>query len=123
MLCVSPLALGVSGAVTGWYVHAYYAAPGSAAPPDALLWLADWIWVFGFPPLATALLLLFPDGRLPSRRWWPAGALVVVVLALPVARLCLRARADRRLPAGREPARDRGRPARRRRRCSRSGTG
>jgi signal transduction histidine kinase len=29
-------------------------------------------WVFGWIPLATLALLLFPDGRLPSRRWRPA---------------------------------------------------
>ena len=81
ILCVAPLSLGVSGAVTGWYVRAFYADPGSPPPPDALLWLAGWIWVFGFIPLITALMLLFPDGRLPSRRWWPAGALVGLVLA------------------------------------------
>jgi hypothetical protein len=69
LLCLSPLSLGVSGLVTGWYVRAFYAAPGSAAPPDGLLWLGGWIWVFGFPPLVTALLLLFPAGRLPSRGW------------------------------------------------------
>jgi hypothetical protein len=82
LLCLAPLSLGISGAVTGWYVRAFYAEPGFAAPPDALLWLANWIWVAGFPPLITALLLLFPDGRLPARRWWPAGALVAVTLGL-----------------------------------------
>ena len=61
-------------------MHAYYAHPGSLKPPVALLWLANWIWVFGFIPLITALLLLFPDGRLPSRRWWPAGALVLAAI-------------------------------------------
>jgi two-component system, NarL family, sensor kinase len=35
------------------------------------LWISAWLWV---PPAAstgTFLLLLFPDGRLPSRRWRP----------------------------------------------------
>jgi hypothetical protein len=82
LLCLAPLSLGISGAVTGWYLRAFYAEPGSAAPPEALLWLANWIWVAGFPPLITALLLLFPDGRLPARRWWPAGALVAAALGL-----------------------------------------
>ena len=105
LLCVASLSLGISGAVTGWYVRAYYAAPGSPAPPDALLWFAGWIWVPGFIPLITALLLLFPDGRLPSRRWWPAGALVGLVARDADARLRVRAGVDGRLPAGPEPAR------------------
>ena len=81
VLCASSLSLGISGMVTGWYVRAFYGVPGSAAPPEMLLWLGGWIWVFGFIPLITALLLLFPDGRLPSRRWRPAGALIGSVLA------------------------------------------
>jgi hypothetical protein len=80
ILCLSPFSLGVSGLTLGWYIHAFYAAPGSQPPPEALVWIANWIWVPGFIPLITALLLLFPDGRLPSRRWWPVGALVGVVL-------------------------------------------
>ncbi|MGH2725013.1 MAG: histidine kinase [Actinomycetota bacterium] len=42
-----------------------------------LAWLSSWMWVFFFTPLVVFLPLLFPDGRLPSRRWlWlaiPAG--------------------------------------------------
>ena len=59
--------------------------PGLAAAARRLLWVANWIWVFGFTPLITALLLLFPDGRLPSRRWWPAGALVAAAMLSPFA--------------------------------------
>jgi hypothetical protein len=80
LLCVASLALALSGLADGWYVHAFYADPGSPLPPVGLLWVANWIWVFGFTPLITALLLLFPDGHLPSRRWWPAGALVAAAM-------------------------------------------
>jgi hypothetical protein len=61
-------------------VHAEYAAPGSQPVPAALLWFANWIFVWGFFPLVTALLLLFPDGRLPSRRWRPVAALIALAL-------------------------------------------
>jgi hypothetical protein len=49
LLCLAPLSLGISGALTGWYVRAFYAVLGSAAPPDGLLWVGAWIWVLGFP--------------------------------------------------------------------------
>jgi hypothetical protein len=81
ILCGASLALGLTGLAHGWYVHAYYAAPGAEPPPLALLWVANTIWVWGFVPVMTALLLLFPDGRLPSRRWWPAGVLTGSALA------------------------------------------
>ena len=81
ILCFASLALGVTGVARGWYVHAFYAEPGSRPAPEALLWFANTIWVWGFMPLMTALLLLFPDGRLPSRRWRPAAALIGLALA------------------------------------------
>jgi hypothetical protein len=40
-------------------------------------WLGSWPWYIAFGLIITFLLLLFPDGRLPSRRWrpvaWAAG--------------------------------------------------
>ncbi|MEJ3745301.1 ATP-binding protein [Actinomycetes bacterium KLBMP 9797] len=41
-----------------------------------LAWLAQWA---GWPPLGLAVLalLVFPDGRLPSRRWLPLAAIVI----------------------------------------------
>jgi hypothetical protein len=43
-------------------------APGSLPAPEWLAWLAYWTWPLNLLGLAL-LLLLFPDGRLPSRRW------------------------------------------------------
>jgi hypothetical protein len=50
-------------------------------------WLGTWIWMAGIAPAATFLLLLFPDGHLPSSRWrpvaWASGvALGVLLVAL-----------------------------------------
>jgi hypothetical protein len=45
-------------------------------------WLATWTMVPGIVIGSIFLVLLVPDGRLPSRRWWPlavAGALNVIV--------------------------------------------
>ncbi|MBW3621687.1 MAG: GAF domain-containing protein, partial [Actinobacteria bacterium] len=49
-------------------------APGLGV---AAAWVSSWVWVTGAWPIVTFGLLLFPDGRLPSRRWrpvaWAAG--------------------------------------------------
>jgi hypothetical protein len=73
ILCVSALALSFTGVVRGWYLHTLFADPGSLPLAPGLMWAANWGWVPGFMPLLTLLLLLFPDGRPPSRRWHPVG--------------------------------------------------
>lgn len=49
----------------------------------AAAWVSEWIWGFGLVPLVTIGVLLFPDGRAPSRRWrlllWSDLAAVVLV--------------------------------------------
>jgi hypothetical protein len=55
---------------------------------DLASWLASWTNVPGIVIGVVFLVLLFPDGRLPSRRWWPlalAGALTAVVPTLLLA--------------------------------------
>jgi hypothetical protein len=41
-------------------------------------WLQNWVWAIGFVLLANVLLVVFPDGKVPSR-WW--RAVVAVSLA------------------------------------------
>jgi hypothetical protein len=45
--------------------------------------LASWAFVPGIVIGVVFLVLLFPDGRLPSRRWWPLGLAGAVALAVP----------------------------------------
>jgi hypothetical protein len=46
-------------------------------------WVASWAFVPGIVIGVVFLVLLFPDGRLPSRRWWPLGLAGAVALAVP----------------------------------------
>jgi hypothetical protein len=45
-------------------------------------WLGNWAWALGLGLLMTFALLLFPDGRLPSRNWRPVAWLSVVSIVL-----------------------------------------
>jgi len=43
---------------------------------QAATWFSNWVWFPSLGLLATFLLLLFPDGRLPSGRWRPVAWLI-----------------------------------------------
>jgi hypothetical protein len=66
------IAMGLVAAVAAfafeYAAYAYATAPGSLPAAAWLAWVAYWTWLLNVPALA-ALLLLFPDGRLPSPRW------------------------------------------------------
>ncbi|MEV4398637.1 sensor histidine kinase [Nonomuraea sp. NPDC049607] len=62
--------------LTGWM---YFHAPGPLLPYVA--WPAIWLWLLAVPTFTGIMPLLFPDGRLPSRRWRPVlyGNLTLMV--------------------------------------------
>jgi hypothetical protein len=59
------------------------AKPGSVPFPVVFYALVQWLWLPNVGLLAIYLVLLFPDGRLPSRRWrplaWLSGAVIVLL--------------------------------------------
>jgi hypothetical protein len=59
--------------------------PGSVPFPAAIGSLGEWIWAPTIGLFGIYLILLFPDGRLPSRRWrplaWLSGAVMFLVSA------------------------------------------
>jgi hypothetical protein len=67
-------AIGFTGAVehfSGEYaVYALLARPEALVGGKAMLWIQNWFWILIFG-LIVFLLLLFPNGRLPSNRWRP----------------------------------------------------
>jgi hypothetical protein len=56
---------------------------------DLAAWLTSWTNVPGIVILAAFLILLFPDGRPPSRRWRPVAWAGAVILAVPTAILAV----------------------------------
>jgi hypothetical protein len=86
------LVIGVStGLVVFGYEYASYVfrtAPGTAPGGGLAIWVAQWAWAPGLGLALTFVPLLFPDGRLPSRRWRPVAwlsAIPIVVIPLSTA--------------------------------------
>jgi hypothetical protein len=88
------LAVGLLWMLIGVFdYYSYYGAatPGSVPFPVVMAGISDWLWVPAMGLLGTYVLLLFPDGRLPSRRWrplaWLSGAVIfllsVAVMLVP----------------------------------------
>jgi signal transduction histidine kinase len=84
IFCGSGLAVAFTAFGLHYSGRALLVVPGSLPAGHQMNWLVVVVQV-GWAPLFTFLLLLFPDGRLPSRRWRPvAWATVLVLVALAV---------------------------------------
>jgi hypothetical protein len=86
-ICIADGLLWMLITLTEGYSAYALARPGSVPFPvtiNALLYA--WMWVPAVGLLGTFLLLLFPDGRLPSRRWrllaWISGTVIFLVSIL-----------------------------------------
>ncbi len=74
---------------SGYGMYGLLARPGSVPFPAAIGSLGEWMWVPAVGLLGIYLILLFPDGRLPSRRWRPLAWLSGAVIALASAGFAL----------------------------------
>ena len=82
LFCWTGLANEVAGFAKEYAIYAVLAHPGSLPGGEMMGWLRDWIWLPGtFTPLIL-VLLLFPTGHLPSRRWRPFAWLTVIALTV-----------------------------------------
>jgi hypothetical protein len=81
LLLAAGLGLGLRTFAHRYGLHALVAAPGSWPGGRVAAWLSNWIWVIPVAMLAS-VLLLFPTGRLRSRRWRPAAWFVGGAFAL-----------------------------------------
>jgi hypothetical protein len=76
------LALALFSAAGEYAIYALVSRSGSLPGASVAAWLREWIWVPSAGVIGTFLVLLFPDGRLPSRRWRVVVGLAVVALVI-----------------------------------------
>jgi uncharacterized membrane protein YhdT len=80
LLCLLGVAFGIGHFVSEYAIYALLAQPGSLPAGEAMAWISSWI----LPPIIGIQVfsfLLFPTGRLPSRRWrWLAWLTVAFVI-------------------------------------------
>jgi hypothetical protein len=80
-ICLAVGLLWMFIGVSDFYGVYGVARPGSVPFPVVVAGINNWLWVPAVGLLGTYLLLLFPDGRLPSSRWrplaWLSGAVLV----------------------------------------------
>jgi hypothetical protein len=85
LLCLSGVAIGTSSFTSQYAIYSLLARPGSLPAGEAMAWIASWLLPIMIG-LTVFYLLLFPTGRLPSRRWrwvaWLTVAFVVVGVIL-----------------------------------------
>lgn len=79
------LAIGLTfmlGGTAGEYgVYALQTRPGSLPGGEYVAWLGNWLWIPPVVLIGTFMILFFPDGRLPTRRWrvvaWLSAAVLI----------------------------------------------
>ncbi len=81
LLCLSGVAVSTSSFASEYAIYALLAEPDSLPAGEAMAWIASWMLPI-MSGLQVSYLMLFPTGRLPSRRWrWLARLTVAYILA------------------------------------------
>ncbi|HZB82317.1 MAG TPA: hypothetical protein VE288_05640 [Rubrobacteraceae bacterium] len=80
IFCAIALLFGVLHFTSEYAIYTLLAVPGSLPAGEVATWISFWLWAPS-TGLIVFLLLLFPDGHLPSSRWrWFAWLSTVTVL-------------------------------------------
>ena len=81
------LGIGVTAALGiafgGYASYGLEIAPGSLPRPDVALLLTQPLWIPQIVPIGTFLILLFPDGKLPSPGWRKWAWFCIIAMVLP----------------------------------------
>ena len=81
LFCAAACLAAVDHFSAEYALYALLAQPKSLPAGEALAWFASWAWILYIGCIALSLLL-FPNGRLPSRRWkWLAWLSVFLTIA------------------------------------------
>ena len=73
LFCSVGVTIGLNSFV-GDYAEFWLASGfGMSSLGETAAWLSSWLWILLFYFPTSLLLLLFPDGRLPSSRWRPVA--------------------------------------------------
>ncbi len=80
LFCWTGLANEVAGFAKEYAIYAVLAHPGSLPGGEIMGWLRDWLWIPATLAPLILVLLLFPTGHLPSRRWRPLVWFTVIAL-------------------------------------------
>ena len=91
IFCTTALVIGLGHLANGYAEYWLAGGWGSQSLGEAAAWFSSWVWSVAVVVPTTFLLLLFPDGRLPSPRWRPVAWLAALGIIGLVAGLALEA--------------------------------
>ena len=83
LFCAAGLLEGLDHFCGEYSIYTLLAQPGSLPGGQAAAWITAWVWV-PYTALLAFLVLLFPDGRLPSPGWRPLAWLVGIATVVGV---------------------------------------
>jgi hypothetical protein len=77
IMCWAGAGYGLAAASLSYADSRIETGSGFSTFGEVVVWVGGWAWIMGAGPAASLLLLLFPNGKLPSRRFRPIAWLAV----------------------------------------------